>query len=60
MLVECLKGKMKAEQGIHFIYWTIMPKPTLQIGLLLDYKASGPLASTNLKYVFQALRAFVY
>lgn len=51
---------MKVEQGIHFIYCTIMPKTTLQIGLLLDYKASGPLASTNFKHVFQALRAFVY
>lgn len=49
-----MKGVIKVEQGIHFLYSTIMPERTLQIELL-DYKARGPPASTNFKHIFQAL-----
>lgn len=53
--------KTKVELGICLFYYTIMPETTLKIGLLLDYKASRPLARTGFKHVFQAcLRVFVY
>lgn len=46
--------KDEGREEIRFIYCAIRPDTTLKIGLL-DYKASGPLASTNFKHVFQAL-----
>lgn len=60
VMVKHPRGKMKVQQGIRFICFTTKPETTLQMGLLLDYKASGPLASINFKHVFQALKAFVY
>lgn len=54
VMVQCPRGKTKVEQESHYMYYTTLPETKLQIGLL-DYRASGPLASSDFKHVFQAL-----